>query len=215
MFYKCGHITCLPCLREYRRLKYTFQTKLPCPTCLQLAAWMKLIHKVEKTKRPDSISMRMFKNAKFTCSYANCGKSYPLDKINHHKMYECLNRNIMCPARYFKYINNIETVINHSIKCPFHLIYCDVCKTLFNVAVLKHDCKVIQAQGSIPSDIKYFYEKPPPNHSHGYVVLGPHSFNKSFEDRYQIHYDTFMTVAHCTFTYISTLWTHSSTPEWS
>ena len=76
-------------------------------------------------------------------------------------------------------------LINHSIKCPFHLIYCAECKTLSNVSVLKHDCKVIQAQRIIPSDIKYYHENPPLNHTHGDVLLGIHSFNESFEDYYQ------------------------------
>ena len=134
--------------------------------------------------------------AKFICSIPGCGQSFPLEQINHHEMYECLHRNIQCPAPYCKFINKLETVINHSIECPFHLIYCAKCKTLSNVSVLKHDCKVIQAQRTIPSDIKYYHEDPPLNHLHGDVLLGIHSFNESFEDYYYNRYDSFMSVSH-------------------
>ena len=65
-----------------------------------------------------------------------------------------------------------------------------------NVSVLKHDCKVIQAQRTIPSDMKYYHENPPLNHSHGDVLLGIHSFNESFEDYYYNRYDLFMSVSH-------------------
>ena len=111
-------------------------------------------------------------------------------------MYECLHQNIQCPSPYCKFINKLETVINHSIKCPFHIIYCAKCKTLSNVSVLKHGCKVIQTQRTIPSDIKYYHENQPLNHSHGGVLIGIHSFNESFIDYYQNRYYLFMSVSH-------------------
>ena len=111
-------------------------------------------------------------------------------------MYECLHRNMQCPAPYCKFIIKLETLINHSIKCPIHLIYCANCKTLSNVSVLKHDCKVIQAQITICSNIKYYHDNPPLNHSHGDVLLGIHLFNKSFKDYNQNQYDLFMSVSH-------------------
>ena len=87
------------------------------------------LSKVEKKKRPDFISMRMFKQAKFICSYEGCGKSYSLKIIHHHKMFECLYWSILCPAEGCKFINNVETLILHSINCPFHLLYCALCKS--------------------------------------------------------------------------------------
>ena len=111
-------------------------------------------------------------------------------------MYEFSHRNIQCPAPFCKFINKLETVINHSFKCPLNLIYCAECKTLSNVFVLKHDCKVIQAQRNIPSDMKYYNENPPLNHSHGDVLLGIHSFNELLENYYYNLYDLFMSVSH-------------------
>ena len=35
LFYKCGHLTCLPRLREYKRLKFTFKLIISCPTYRQ------------------------------------------------------------------------------------------------------------------------------------------------------------------------------------
>ena len=92
----------------------------------------------------------MFKKAKFIYSYAGGGKSNPLEKIHHHEMFECLHRSILCPAQGCKFINNVETVILHSINCPFHLLYCAFCKSLCNVSVLTHDCNVIKSQRIIP-----------------------------------------------------------------
>ena len=69
-------------------------------------------------------------------------------------MYECNQLCIKCPAFYCQLNNIVETVLNHSIKCPFHLIYCGVCNTLSNVAVFTHYCKVINAQQTLRSQLK-------------------------------------------------------------
>ena len=139
----------------------------------------------------------MFNKAKFICSILGCGQSFLLEQINHHEMYECFHRYIQCPVPYFKFNYKLVIVINHSIKCCFHQIYCAEFETLSNVSVLTHDCKVIQAQRTIPSDITYYHENQQLNHSHGDVLLGIHSFNKSFEDYYQNRYDLFMFFSHC------------------
>ena len=167
LFNKCGHLTCLLCLQKYKRLKFTFKLIITCLTCRQDCCMYEIYtYQVEKLKRPDSISMRIFNKAQFICSIQGCGQSFLLEQINHHEMYECLHRNIQCAVSYCKFINKLEAVINHSIKCLFHLIYCAKYKTLSNVSVLKHDCKFIQALRTIPSDIKYYHEYPPLNHSH-------------------------------------------------
>ena len=140
--------------------------------------------------------MRNFYKAKFICFIAGCGQTVPFEQINHHEMYEFLHWNIQYPALYCQFINKLETVIFHSIKCPFHLIYCAECNTLSNVSVFKQDCKVIQAQHIIPSYIKYYDENPPHNYSHKDVLLGIHSLNESFEDYYKHRYDLFMFVLH-------------------
>ena len=86
----------------------------------------------------------MFKQAKFICSYAGCGKSYPIEKIHHHEMFECPHRSILCFAQGCQFINNVETVIIHSINSPIHLMYYAICKSLYNVSVLTHDCNVFK-----------------------------------------------------------------------
>ena len=145
---------------------------LPCPICKQSCHLNKIYtYQHEKTKRPNSVSMRMFKRVQFICSYAGCGKSYPLEKIYHHEMFECSHRSILCPAQGFQFINNVEIVIIHSINCPVYLLYCAICKSLHNVSVLTHDCNVIKSQSTIPSGFKYYYNNSPPNHSHKDVCL--------------------------------------------
>ena len=100
LFLKCGHLTCLLCLREYRRHRYMFEKILPCPICKQSCHLNEIYtYQVEKNKRPNSISMRMFPRVKFICSHAGCRESYPLEKIHHHEMFECPHRSILCPAQ--------------------------------------------------------------------------------------------------------------------
>ena len=110
-------------------------------------------------------------------------------------MFECSHKSILCPAQGCLFINNVETVIIHSINCLFHLLYCELCKSLYNVSVLTHYCNVIKSQRSIPSYIKYYHENPPPNHSHKNVFLRTNSYIKNFEDRSKINYDMFLSVA--------------------
>ena len=150
---------------------------------------------MEKNKRPNSISMRMFKTAKFISSYSGCGKSYLLEQIHHHEMFECLYWSILYPAKGSKFINNMETVILHSINCPLYLLYCAFCKSLCHVSVLTDDCNVIKSQRSIPSLFKYYHENPPANHFYKDVFLRNNSSTDTFEDRGKIYYDMFMSVA--------------------
>ena len=93
------------------------------------------------------------------------------------------------------FINNVETVIIHLINCPFHLLYCAICKSLYNVSVLTHDCNVIKSQCTIPSVFKYYHNISPPNHSQKDVFLRTNSYIKTFEDRAKINYDMLMSVA--------------------
>ena len=172
LFFKCGHLTCLLCLKEYRRHRFLFEKILPCPICKKSCHHNEIYtYQLEKNKRPNSILMRMFSRVKFICSHAGCGKSYPLEKIHHHEMFECSHRSILCPAQFCQFINNVETVIIHSINCPFHLLYCAICKSLYNVSVLTHDCNVIKSQCEIPSIFKCYHDISPPNHSHKDVFL--------------------------------------------
>ena len=66
--------------------------------------------------------------------------------IHHHEMFECPNRRILCPAKGCNFINNVETVIIYSISCPYNLLYCAICKLVYNVSVFTHDCNIIISQ---------------------------------------------------------------------
>ena len=117
-----------------------FEKLFSCPICKQSCHLNDIYtYQVEKNKRLNSISMKMFTRAKFIFSYAGCGVSYPLEKIHHHEMFECPHRSIICFAQGCRFINNVETVIIHSINCHFHLLYCALCKLLYNVSVRTHD----------------------------------------------------------------------------
>ena len=109
--------------------------------------------------------------------------------------FEWSHRSILCPAKNCNFINNCEIGIIHSINCPFHLLYCEICKSLYNVSVLTHDCNVIKSQRSIHYFFKYYHENPPANHSHKDIFLLNNSCTETFEDRGKIIFDMFMCVA--------------------
>ena len=109
-------------------------------------------------------------------------------------MFEYPHQSILCPAQGCKFINNRETVFIHSINCPFHFLYCAICKSLYNVSVLTHDCNIIKSQCTISSVFKNYHNISPPNHSHKDVFLRTNSYIKTFEDRAKINYDMFISV---------------------
>ena len=109
-------------------------------------------------------------------------------------MFECPHRSILCPAQGCQFINNVKSVIIHSINCPFHLLYCAICKSLYNVSVLTHDCNIIKSQSSIHF-FKYYHEYPSANHSHIDIFLRNNSYTETFEDRCKINFVMFMFVA--------------------
>ena len=85
LFYKCGHLTCLPLLDKYYKLNFNFKFKIRCPTCKHIGSLDEIhIFKVEKVEHPDSVFMRMFKEALFVCTHEGCGQTFSLDTINHH-----------------------------------------------------------------------------------------------------------------------------------
>ena len=49
LFIKCGHLSCLPCFREYRKYKFMFEQIFLCPICLQSCCLDEIdTYKVEK-----------------------------------------------------------------------------------------------------------------------------------------------------------------------
>ena len=75
LFLKCGHLTCLPCLREYPRHRFLFEKIITCPICQQFCRLNDIYsYKMENKKCPKLFSMRMLKNAKLACTYAKCGE---------------------------------------------------------------------------------------------------------------------------------------------
>ena len=151
-----------------------------CPICKQSCDLSEIYtYQVKMKKRQNSILMRMFKKVKIICSYAGCRKFYSLEKIHHYKMFKCLYRSILCPAQGCKYFNDMETVIINSINGPFHLLYCAICKSLFNVSVLTYNCNVIKSQRTIHSVYKYCQYNLPPNHTHKDVILRTNYYIKT------------------------------------
>ena len=78
---------------------------------------------------------------KFICSHAGCGESYSLEKIHHHEMFKCLYQNILYHEKSCQFINNVKTVIIHSINSFFiwfttqYVNHCTMCKFLLIIAM--------------------------------------------------------------------------------
>ena len=105
LLFKCGHISCFPCLEKCRRHIFKFEIIVPCSICKQSSRLNEIYtYIVKNRKRPDSILMRMFKQAKVFCSYKRSAKSYLLKIIHHHEMFKCLYRSIMYSAKGCKFI---------------------------------------------------------------------------------------------------------------
>ena len=153
-------------------ITFMFEKILFCPICKQSCYLNKIYtYQVVKNKRPNPISMKMCLRVKFICSNAKCGESYPLKKLHHHELIECLHRYILCCAQGCQYINNVETVIIHSINCPFHQLHCAICKSLYNVLVLTNDFNVIKFQCAIHSVFEYYHNILRLNNLHKDVFL--------------------------------------------
>ena len=108
-------------------------------------------------------------------------------------MFECPHRCILCTAQCYKFINNVETVIIYSINYSFHLLNCSICKSLYNVSILTHDCNVIKSQRLI--FFIYYHDNSRSNHSHYDIYLRNNSYTETFEERGNIYFDMFICVA--------------------
>ena len=198
LFFKCGHLTCLPCLIKYYKHYFNFQFKIICPTCKQYSSLDEInTYESEKRDHPDSVSMRMFNNAFFICSHSGCGQFLKLDQINQHEVYECKQRRIHCPADRCTFISRVETVIIHSVKCPFHIIYCGRCKSSYNDSVWNHQCEISKTKRLHISNwrLRFQERQSLTTHLHGDMVLIPHSFQKSYESHYKSRFDQFKSQA--------------------
>ena len=92
-------------------------------------------------------------------------------------------------------VNNVESIIIHSINCRFHLLYCTICKSLYNVSVLTHDCNIIKSLRPIPSFFKYYHENPPDSHLQKDILLRNNLYTETLEDRGKINFAMLMCVA--------------------
>ena len=108
----------------------------------------------------------------------------------------CLNVLIVVSYVLHRVVNLLIMwrLIIHSINCPLHLLYCALCKSLYNVSVLTHDCNIIKSQHSIPLYFKY-HENSLPYYSHKDVYLWTNSYIETFEDRGKINNDMLLSVA--------------------
>ena len=65
LFFKCGILTFLLCLRKYQKYRFMFYKIFSCPICKQSCHINEIYtYQVKKIKCPNSILMRMFKRVK-------------------------------------------------------------------------------------------------------------------------------------------------------
>ena len=84
LFFKCWHITCLSCLREYRRHIVMFEKLFPCPICKQSCHLNEIFtYQVEKKTSKLYFNKTVQKSKVYLllrkkCSVSSIGKHPPL-----------------------------------------------------------------------------------------------------------------------------------------
>ena len=140
--------------------------------------------------------MKMFKEALFVCEHAGCGQTFSLDTINHHELYNCKNRRIYCPAHRCYFISRVESVIAHSIQCPFHMIYYANCNISYNNFAHEHECKIQKGDQLIfrPEHVR-LTEPQQTTYEERDVILYPHYYTDSYKNYNEIRFSNFLTDA--------------------
>ena len=153
--------------QEISKAKSKFEIIIFNSICKQSCSINKIyIYQAKKDKRPNSISIIMFKNVKFICSYARCGKVYILVTILYNKMFKCPHWSILYFAQGCRFINNVKIEYIHWINYFFLFVKLRI--LLIIVQCFSFD-SWLQCYKISPFNLlifKDYQENSPPNHSH-------------------------------------------------
>ena len=174
---KCGHLSCHRCFGE------AFKRKDLCNHC-RAAILLDEVFTLneERVKRPESMTAKMYAEAKIKCTNIGCVKELDIDHINKHEFFECPFRLIKCPAKECYYKNNPTAVHKHSLQCPFQMYYCATCYGAYGMEVLVHSCTSMLRRrliDSVRSPLAWVPEIQ--NHNTGDIILPPHVTHLPFD----------------------------------
>ena len=109
------------------------------------------------------VVQHLYNNIVRFCCKCDMAFTQNVESLIHWKKFtimRCLNVLIEVFYVLHKVVNlliMVETVIIHLIICHFHLLYCAICKSLYNMSVFNYDCNVIKSLRTIVSVFKYYY----------------------------------------------------------
>ena len=88
---------------------------------------------------------KFYNGLRVLCSNLGCNQYTSYSILTQHEIFQCLQRDISCPAESCPYVGNPRSIISHTIICP-HQIYCQSCESKWPVTVYGHNCiKALQS----------------------------------------------------------------------
>ena len=102
---------------------------------------------MELKHRPNSRASKFFNELRVRCTSTGCNEFIPYRQLTQHEMFQCPQRVIHCPAPRCPYIGRPTELLQHSIRCPLHFVYCQLCDSKYPVIEFGHSCiKALQAK---------------------------------------------------------------------
>jgi Zinc finger, C3HC4 type (RING finger) len=142
---KCNHVLCNECFVKNFTSKMSHRGNdyfTKCPECrAHLGITDVQTYQHYKLTNPNSTASSFYGSIKVVCDNAGCNQFICFDELNEHEMFNCLFRKIVCPAKLCPAVGPAEQILNHTLKCPLHSIWCGVCYTKYSCVVFGHNCE--------------------------------------------------------------------------
>ena len=157
LIFPCGHLECHKCYiadfkSRARRRGNTFFTI--CPMCrAEVRPETILTATLEIKHHPSSKISKFYNGLRVHCSNLGCNQIIPYTQLTQHELFQCLERNIRCPAEGCPCVGRPNELLAHTVNCHLHHVYCNTCDSIWPITVYGHNCtKFLQAKRIINSD---------------------------------------------------------------
>jgi hypothetical protein len=96
----------------------------------------------------------------------------PLADLHQHEIFKCPHRKVLCPAYLCPLTGTPEQVLEHTLQCPCHYLWCATCSRYWSRVSTGHDCQKsierVKLLGSYAYELSPFT---PPGDQDGDVYL--------------------------------------------
>ena len=145
IIFPCGHLICGFCYVRHFKLHhyYRFNTYFTkCPDCSEYIDYSAslTIHQ-EISCRPKSNPSMFYQNARISCLNPACNQVLSLVNWDYHMQFCCDHRSVKCPAIQCSFTGTPIVVMNHSVRCIYHMVWCAGCKVNWTVLATGHNCE--------------------------------------------------------------------------